>query len=42
MYYSERKDAELAIRLRSDSQEVRLEADTLRWEDQRRRLVTSG
>ena len=41
-YYTERKDAELAgsIRLRSDSQEVRLEADTLRWEDQRRRLVT--
>ena len=41
-YYTERKDAELAgsIRLRSDSQEVRLEAQALRWEDERRRLVT--
>ena len=41
-YYTERKDAELSgsIRLRSDSQEVSLEADTLRWEDERRRLVT--
>ena len=41
-YYTERKDAELAgsIRLRSDSQEVSLEADTLRWEDERRWLVT--
>ena len=42
-YYTERKDAELAgsIRLRSDSQQVSLEADTLRWEDGRRRLGTS-
>ena len=41
-YFTERKDAELAgsIRLRSDSQEVSLEAQTLRWEDGRRRLVT--
>ena len=40
-YYTERRNAELAgsIRLRSDSQEVSLEADTLRWEDERRRLV---
>ena len=43
VYYTERKDVELAgsIRLRSDSQEVSLEADTLRWEDARRRLVTT-
>ena len=41
-YYTECKDAELAgsIRLRSDSQEVSLEAGSLRREDQRRRLVT--
>ena len=43
VYYTERKDAELvgSIRLRSDSQEVSLKADTLRWEDERRRLVTT-
>ena len=41
--YTERKDAELAgsIRLRSDSQQVSLQAQTLRWEDGRRRLVTT-
>lgn len=43
VYHSEREDAELAgaIRLRSRSQDVRLEAETLRWDDARHRL-TSG
>ena len=40
VYYLERADAELAgaIRLRSESQDVRLEAEVLHWEDERRRL----
>ena len=43
VYYTEREDAELAgaIRLRSQSQEVWLEAETLQWDDARHRL-TSG
>ena len=44
MQYTERKEAELAgaIRLRSDSQEVSLEADTLRCEDTRWRVLVTG
>ena len=40
VYYSAREDAELAgaIRLRSESQEVRLEAGSLNWEGKRLRL----
>ena len=43
VYHARREDAELAgaIRLRSQSQGVWLEAETLRWEHQRRRLTTS-
>ena len=43
VYYTEREDAELAgaIRLRSQSQEVWLEAESLRWDEERHRL-TSG
>ena len=42
VYYTDREDAELAgaIRLRSESQGVRLEAEVLRWEDARRRLIS--
>ncbi|MDE0360752.1 MAG: LPS export ABC transporter periplasmic protein LptC [Rhodospirillaceae bacterium] len=41
VYYTRRKDAELAgaIRLRSQSQAVWLEAESLRWEDERHRLT---
>ena len=44
VYYTERKDAELAgaIRLRSESQGARLEAEVLRWEDGRRRLISDS
>ena len=43
VYYTEREDAALAgtVRLRSESQGVSLKAEVLRWEDERRRLVTS-
>ena len=42
VYYTEREDAELAgaIRLRSQSQGVWLEAETLRWEDASHRLFS--
>ena len=42
VYYTARKDAEVAgaIRLRSQSQGVWLEAETLRWEDASRRLLS--
>ena len=42
VYHTEREDAELAgsIRLRSESQGIRLQAEALRWENERRRLVT--
>ena len=42
VYHTEREDAELAgsIQLRSESQGIRLEAEALRWENERRRLVT--
>ena len=44
VYYSEREDAELAgsIRLRSESQEVRLEAGSLNWEGKRLRLSSAA
>ena len=44
VYYSEREDAELAgtIRLRSESQEVRLEAHSLNWEGKRQRLSSAA
>ena len=43
-YYTERGDAILsgAIRLRSQTQGVRLKAVILRWDDERRRLVSSA
>ena len=42
VFYSEREDATVAgtIRLRSESQGVRLEAESLRWEGARHRLVS--
>ena len=42
VFYSEREDATVAgtIRLRSESQRVRLEAESLRWEGARHRLVS--
>ena len=42
VYHKERKDAVLAgaVRLRSESQGVSLEAVGLRWEDERRRLIS--
>ena len=42
VYFTQPEDAALAgaIRLRSESQGVSLEADTLLWEDAHRRLVT--
>ena len=42
VYYTEREDAEVAgaIRLRSQSQGVWLEAETLRWEDASHRLFS--
>lgn len=42
VYYNERKDAVLAgaVRLRSESQGVSLEAEGLRWEDERRLLIS--
>lgn len=42
VYHGAREDVELAgaIRLRSESHRVILHAKTLRWEDERRRLVT--
>ena len=42
VFYSEREDATVSgtIRLRSESQRVRLEAESLRWEGARHRLVS--
>ena len=42
VFYSEREDATVAgaIRLRSESQGVRLEAESLRWEGARHRLIS--
>ena len=42
VYYTEREDAEVAgaIRLRSQSQGVWLEAETLRWDEARHRLIS--
>ena len=42
VFYSEREDATVAgaIRLRSESQGVRLEAEFLRWEGARHRLIS--
>ena len=42
VYYTARKDAEVAgaVRLRSQSQGVWLEAETLRWEDASHRLFS--
>ena len=42
VYYTERQDAEVAgaVRLRSQSQGVWLEAETLRWEDASHRLFS--
>lgn len=41
VYYTQREDAELAgaIRLRSESEGVRLEAESLRWVNKHRRLI---
>ena len=43
VYYTEREDAALSgsIRLRSERQGVSVQAQALRWEDARRRLVSS-
>ena len=43
VYYTEREDAVLSgsIRLRSEAQGVTVQAQALRWEDARRRLVSS-
>ena len=44
VYYTEREDAVLSgsVRLRSEPQGASLQAQVLRWDDDRRRLVTSA